>query len=127
MSIVESQYLMGHKMENTDLKRSDFGDEEFLYSLWKKLQLHPLNQIKQKTITVDKHVELHNAYATELLLKPGDYSISLLNKEYGDILQIETRKSVLDFEAEERRKSSTGNKEINIVNEIRKAYKKGLC
>lgn len=123
-SIVESQYLMGHKMENTDLKRSDFGDEEFLYSLWKKLQLHPLNQIKQKTITVDKHVELHNAYATELLLKPGDYSISLLNKEYGDILQIETRKSVLDFEAEERRKSSTGNKEINIVNEIRKAYKK---
>ena len=125
-TITESQYIMGHKMENTDLRRSDFGDEQFLYELLKKFQYHPLNQIRLDDIEVKGHLELDNTYRSDLILNPGDYTINVKNKELDDTLQIETGKSVKNFEVEEKNRNSVGSKEINIVKEIRKAYKNSL-
>lgn len=124
--ITESQYLMGHKMENTDLKRSDFGDEQFLYELWKKLQYHPLNQIRLEDIEMKDHLEMNNIYYSNLVLNPGTYTINVKNRELNDSLQLETRKAVKNFEIEEKNRISAGSKEINIIKEIRKTYKNSL-
>ncbi len=37
---------MGHRIEDDDLKRSDFNDEGFLYQMSKLLERHPLNEIE---------------------------------------------------------------------------------
>jgi len=34
---------MGHKIENSSIRRRDFCDEDFLYRLWEKIKMHPLN------------------------------------------------------------------------------------
>lgn len=122
-TITESQYIMGHKMENTDLKRSDFGDEEFLYHLWNKFQNHPLNQLRIETIQMDKHLEIDNSYYTELELKPGSYTITIKNRECDDFFQLDTKKIVDKFEIEEKARKSNASREINIVNQIRSEYK----
>ena len=49
-TVLESQYFMGHKMEGTALKRSDFGDETFLYEMWEKIQKHPLNRMENNVL-----------------------------------------------------------------------------
>ena len=41
-----SRYYMGHRIEDDDLKRSDFNDEGFLYQMSKLLERHPLNEIE---------------------------------------------------------------------------------
>lgn len=85
-----------------------------------------MNQIRLDDIEVKGHLELDNTYRSDLILNPGDYTINVKNKELDDTLQIETGKSVKNFEVEEKNRNSVGSKEINIVKEIRKAYKNSL-
>lgn len=41
-SVTDSQYYMGHQMDSTELRRSDFMDNAYLYGLYRKLLQHPL-------------------------------------------------------------------------------------
>lgn len=49
-SLTDSQYYMGHALDQTMLNRADFSDDEYLYELYRKLLKHPLNHQEKQYI-----------------------------------------------------------------------------
>ena len=126
-SVLESQYFMGHKMEGTPLKRSDFGDETFLYEMWKKIQNHPLNQNIESMYDCDDFQNIKNQSETRLHIhsdKENDYMLQIESREVGDSLSIDLKGNVDSFIVLESKESLNLNEEINITKLINKAYKK---
>ena len=127
-STVESQYFMGHKMENTALKRSDFGDELFLHNLWGKLQKHPLNNqsnLVEKTmdgekLKVENESELHIRIPMDVI---QDCIIKIKNKELNDSVRIELKGDYFGANVIENFIDRDDSEEINIIKAIHRSYK----
>lgn len=118
-STLESQYYMGHKMEGTALKRSDFGDETFLYKLWKMLQYHPLNSYE--SIENLREGSVHNT-SKVIVQVEKDSIVKIENKEYGDVIQLNIRDNHDVIKILETSLYSENNEEVNVLNKLIKLY-----
>lgn len=126
LTVLESQYFMGHKMEGTALKRSDFGDETFLYEIWKKVQKHPLNQEQNHSYTCDKNLILKNQSNIKLSIDSkgtGDYFIQIDAKEMEDPIKVDFIGNFIETDVLEKQEEIK-NEEVNIISLINKAYRK---
>lgn len=125
LSTLESQYYMGHKMEGTALKRSDFGDETFLYDIWLKLQNHPLNKQDKQVIKTTGYLTIQNDYHSELEVfsDTNSYYLAVKNRELADQVIINVEGDIRSIALLETSSDITQNNEINIVKHIRRAYK----
>lgn len=124
-TVLESQYFMGHKMEGTALKRSDFGDETFLYEMWEKIQKHPLNRMENNVLNCKDTLIIKNESKTKIAIKPsGDeiYLMKIESKEIKDSVLIELTNefSELDIFGESRQHD---NEEVNITSLINHGYR----
>ncbi|ERK45203.1 hypothetical protein [Faecalitalea cylindroides] len=125
-SVLESQYFMGHKMEGTALKRSDFGDETFLYEMWKKIQRHPLNQEQNHIYNCDKSLNLKNQSNVKLFIdskETSDYLIQIDVKEMEDPIKVDIIGDFIETNVFEKQEEIQ-NEEVNIIRFINEAYKK---
>lgn len=125
-TVLESQYFMGHKMEGTALKRSDFGDETFMYEIWKKVQKHPLNQMEDIVLNCKDTLIIKNESKTKIAIKPNcdeAYLMKIESKEIKDSVLIELTNefSELDIFEESRQHD---NEEVNITSLINHSYRK---
>lgn len=126
LTVLESQYFMGHKMEGTALKRSDFGDETFLYEIWKKVQKHPLNQEQNHSYTCDKNLILKNQSNIKLSIDSkgtGDYFVQIDAKEMEDPIKVDFIGNFIETDVLEKQEEIK-NEEVNIISLINKAYRK---
>ena len=119
---LESQYYMGHKMEESALKRSDFGDEVFLYKLWKKLQRHPLN-----TLESSNFVDLENTRSieneTEVSLKlEGAGILKIKSRENGENIFVHIDGRYNKVNILDNPNNEECREEINITKMQKKAY-----
>lgn len=124
-TVLESQYFMGHKMEGTALKRSDFGDETFLYEMWKKIQGHPLNYTSKVPYDFIENIKIKNE--PKILLKigskgNGDYILQIDTNEISDKVIIELYGTVTNMNLYERYDIDINREEVNIISIIKKAY-----
>ena len=124
-TVLESQYFMGHKMEGTALKRSDFGDETFLYEMWEKIQKHPLNRMENNVLNCKDTLIIKNESKTKIAIKPsGDeiYLMKIESKEIKDSVLIELTNefSEIDIFGESRQHD---NEEVNITSLINHGYR----
>lgn len=125
-TVLESQYFMGHKMEGTALKRSDFGDETFLYEMWKKVQKHPLNQEQNHSYTCDKNLNLKNQSKIKLCIdskETRDYLIQVDANEMEDPITVDFSGDFVEADVLEKQEEIQ-NEEVNIIRIINQAYKK---
>ena len=67
---------MGHLIENDNIKRSDFNDEEFLFQMALLLEKHPLNKFEH-----NNEIILHSSISSR-------YYISIENKELDDPISV---------------------------------------
>lgn len=120
---LESQYFMGHKMEGSALKRSDFGDEVFLYKLWKKLQKHPLNnRMDSKVVNLNKSVHIENESNISLKAQnPG--ILKVRSREYDDSIRLNIKGDYKQMDVLDDSYHGDCLEEINITKLQRKVYK----
>lgn len=124
-SVLESQYYMGHEMEGTGLKRSDFGDEEFLYSLWQKLQKHPLNKVRKcinRAETDSGLKKVSNQYYWNYEMKPGIYSLKITGNENHDPIKVDIQGLCSSISILESQTESRNGEEINVTKLIQAGY-----
>ena len=124
---IESQYFMGHKIENTEIQRVDFGDEDLLYSLWLKLQKHPLNETSNEVFMEmgEKRIEIENESEVHIRAKVNNARlvVKIRNKEQNDRILVKIDGTNTGIQAiETHNESREHRKVINIVKEIKKTY-----
>jgi len=92
---IQIQYYMGHRLENTDLERSDFVDEELLHGMSVLLDEHPLNESNACNLNLANVEETEcweNIPSVNLTIGPQtqtkSYYIKAANRELGDALKI---------------------------------------
>ena len=124
MSMLDSQYIMGHCIENTPLKRVDFADEEYLYRLLKIMNKHPLNQAEDHTYKLNSSLHIDNEPFVNLEISgSADLYIDVRNREKRDTLRIENiSDDQTNLDVLEKHSSRTEQSEVNVTDEIRKAY-----
>ena len=125
-TVLESQYFMGHKMEGSALKRSDFGDETFLYEMWKKIQSHPLNHEQNRIYNCNKNLSLKNQSKVKLFIDSkeiSDYLIQVDTKELEDPIKVDFIGDFIEADVLEKQEEIK-NEEVNIISLINKAYRK---
>ena len=70
LTISQCQYYMGHDIENTLLKRSDFSDEDFLYELFTLINEHPFNNSENGDVLFDgTQVSKNNISSAQIKIK----------------------------------------------------------
>ena len=124
MSMLDSQYIMGHCIENTPLKRVDFADEEYLYRLLKIMNKHPLNQAEDHTYKLNSSLHIDNEPFVNLEISgSADLYIDVIYREKRDTLRIENiSDDQTNLDVVEKHSSRTEQSEVNVTDEIRKAY-----
>ena len=80
LSLTDSQYYMGHAMDNTPMRRADYANEEYLHYLYTLLLRHPLN-----------HPKNDFSLSTRADIDGGPVRVRITNKEYNDQILIQTR------------------------------------
>lgn len=125
-SVLESQYYMGHKMEGTPLKRSDFGDETFLYNMWVKLQNHPLNKAYNEMVICNSFIKLSNETESDIVLKNetnSDFLLQIRNREPFDSVTLEINGNFKDMKLYETYESAEYDEIVNISSLIKEGYR----
>lgn len=115
----DSQYYMGHALDNTPLNRVDFQDEEYLYSLWLKLQNHPFNHEY-----LDNFENSINSKTKINLEKDKAYSIQIEGKEVKDPIVLKTNNSISNITIVENHIAANFDSEVDIIKQIHDACKK---
>lgn len=126
-TVLESQYFMGHKMEGTPLKRSDFGDETFLYEMWVKIQNHPLNQKKETIYSYEHNLKFKNRSKIKLRITSRDHSDCLMKinaKEMDDPIVINFSGDFKKADIIEDHGKEIENEEVNVTHFINKTYER---
>lgn len=125
------QYYMGHRLENTDLKRSDFTDEELLYEMSALLDAHPLNENDNLCVTLTNLVERKdwgNVPKVEIKIDAQDclkrYYLKMSNRELGDPLEFDISGQNCSIEVHSTVNMSKLRSEINITKQTTTAYKR---
>ena len=124
------QYYMGHRLENSDLRRSDFTNEDMLYEMSVLLDQHPLNDdTAAPALTLHSgHVEWKNTPEVELEIKPQEqakkYYLKVTGREICDTLSV----SVAGKGIEVAMKTSAALSEpdasgVNITKAVHSAYR----
>lgn len=104
-SLEQTLYYMGHVLENTELSRADFTDEDFLYEMCVLLENHPLNEpnldvvinaektkslsyknLGSATINFPQGTEERHYLVRVKTREPGDPLLIRLNAKEGDIV-----------------------------------------
>lgn len=128
-TVLESQYFMGHKMEGTALKRSDFGDETFLYKMWNKLQEHPLNDNLVIPYKIAENIKINNR--SNIVLKIDskenqDFIFQINGNEMSDPIAIKLNGNateITNMKLYESFDIDINNEEVNVGSIIKTAYK----
>jgi len=128
-STLQSQYYMGHNMENTPLKRSDFNDEEFLYDIYKLLQNHPLNRINNPVTKLDNKSKLieNNISNININLNSNGhciYQLNIQNNEIQNDIRIKFNGDINNITINKAISPKGFEQEINITSEVKKVYNK---
>lgn len=128
-STLQSQYYMGHNMENTPLKRSDFNDEEFLYDIYKLLQNHPLNRTDNLAIKVDNKSKLIESNISNVNIdfctnEHSIYQLNIQNNEIQNNIKIKFNGAINNITINKAISPKGFDQEINITSEVNKAYNK---
>ena len=127
LSIEQSQYYMGHKIENSPLKRADFTDEDFLYEIYELLIKHPLNNFEDKQIDFNGGLlELKNKNTTKIIISKENTpcSVSIKTREFNDQTKIIIKGSKDKIEITNKPISHLIPKNNNIIKQIMNAYNK---
>lgn len=111
----DSQYYMGHALDNTPLNRVDFQDEEYLYSLWLKLQNHPFNK---EYVSVNQ--ALTTSYVNINLDKNKTYSITAEGKEIKDPIVLTVNKPIKRITIVENHINKKFDGEVDIIKQLMK-------
>lgn len=130
-TLVQTLYYMGHKLEDTDLNRSDFTDEEFLYEMCVLLENHPLNYpTKEELINAEKakSISRRNISSIGIDFPKGDtersYLVRLKTREYGDSAEIRFRgtdgKAVIFTDSDPDKPQREGN----VIQKANALYRK---
>lgn len=129
-SQLQIQYYMGHRLENTDLKRSDFTDEELLYEMSALLDTHPLNESGSLCTTLTNSVEREdwdNVPEVAIKIDAQDclkrYYLKVSNRELGDPLEFGISGQNYSVEVHSTVKMSKQSSEVNITKQINAAYR----
>lgn len=129
-SQLQIQYYMGHRLENTDLKRSDFTDEELLYEMSVLLDAHPLNENGSLCVTLTNLVEREdwgNVPEVEIKIDAQDclkcYYLKVSNREQGDPLKFNVSGQNCSVEVHSTANTAIQGSEVNIAKQIGVAYR----
>ncbi|MGM9602732.1 MAG: hypothetical protein ACI3W5_14265 [Faecousia sp.] len=123
------QYYMGHRLENTDLKRSDFTDEELLYEMSVLLDAHPLNENRRPCSTLTNltvREAWENVPEVEIKINPQDqvkrYYLKVINRELNDPLKFSISGQDCSIELHSTADGSKQSSGVNITKQINAAY-----
>lgn len=129
-SQLQIQYYMGHRLENTNLKRSDFTDEELLYEMSVLLDAHPLNESDNSRVTLSNLVEREdweNIPEVEIKIDAQGclkrYYLKVSNRELGDPLKFNVSGQNCSIEVHSTADMEKQGSEVNITKQIGAAYR----
>ena len=127
--MVERQYIMGHKLEETPLVRSNFGDETTIYELLVRLNKHPLNNLDTKVTCCleDRNLSLNNETNIKLKIHKNSnemITLDLSNIEVNDELSIVSGGPIERMELYEMELNPLNFDKINILEDMYSEYKK---
>ena len=130
-SQVQIQYYMGHRLENTDLKRSDFTDEELLYEMSLLLDRHPLNGEGRPYVVVTESAvreDWENVPEVEIKIDAKNclkkYYLKVSNRELGDPIKLDISGQNCSVELHSTVSMSKLRSEVNITKQINAAYRR---
>lgn len=128
---LQIQYYMGHRLENADLKRSDFTDQELLYEMSVLLHAHPLNEDIELCETLDEttaRCEWKDAPEVKLNVAPQreekHYYLKISNREIGDPLKLHISGEGCNISIHTSAEVQALSSEVNITKQIRATYGK---
>ena len=129
LSEIECQYYMGHKIENTSLKRTDFNNERLLYEIWRKIQNHPLNKenaVQYPIVRIEDQnlAILDNLNNVTIELKSGSYLIKAINREVDDVLSANFEGYSNPVSVEEVTIPKSNNDTMNVNKLMRSMYER---
>ena len=127
------QYYMGHRLENTALRREDFTDEELLHEMAFLLREHPLNVRGSLTRTAEfgkqSRLEVENDYRVSISV-PGVSSgeklfLQALSREISDPVTLRVEGAMCDIAVFAKAGAEQNAAEtVNITKSVREAYEK---
>ena len=127
---LQIQYYMGHRLENTDLKRSDFTDQELLYEMSVLLDAHPLNKDREIRENLDEttaRCEWKDVPEVSLDVDPqGEvkrYFLKVSNREIGDPLRLHISGEGCNINIHSSAEVQELRSEVNITKQMRAAYR----
>lgn len=130
-SQLQIQYYMGHRLENTDLKRSDFTDEELLYEMSLLLDRHPLNGEGRPYVVVTESAvreDWENVPEVEIKIDAKNclkkYYLKVSNRELGDPIKLDISGQNCSVELHSTVSMSKLRSEVNITKQINAAYRR---
>ncbi len=109
-SLTDSQYYMGHAMDNTPMRRADYANEEYLHHLLTLLLRHPLN-----------HPKNDFSLSAKTNIDSGPVHVRITNKEYNDpiLLQI---KEPIDLVIRQSPALTKPKEEVDITDSVNQVY-----
>lgn len=127
---LQIQYYMGHRLENSNLRRSDFTDEELLYKMSVLLENHPLNENHTKCfkVSVEDKTEAmwENIPDVEIIFdlqeQKEQYYIKIANCELCDAIEVELSGQDCQIEVHSGADRTKQAAKVNIVKKIRDSY-----
>lgn len=90
-TLPEIQYLIGHEIEDSNIKRSDFADPDKLYNLGVRMLDHPFNALLGYTNDKIVKIDDDNSFFEEELLEDVNVEISTDKDEAAYLLEIKMR------------------------------------
>lgn len=130
LTLEQSQYYMGHVMENTPSKRSDYTDEDYLYEIYRKLLHHPLNTSVKESINEfnDEPLKLENVTSAHIKINKDDPDemlyMQIKGKENNDIIELSVDTIIKQKELSVRENLDDLKTTVNITKQVEQAYEK---
>ena len=127
-STSESQYYMGHVIENTALRRSDFADEQFLHGLYVKLCSHPISGEAKKNSQHEfngQYFNVKNTTGIKLDIhaeKKESALVTVSNCEQGDTITVRISDNENPLEVTKKRLNDPIDTGVNIIKQVAERY-----
>ena len=129
LTLEQSQYYMGHVMENTASKRSDYTDEDYLYEIYLKLLHHPLNPLAKKPVYDFDGESIHLKNVTSALIEINKVNpnevlyMHVKGRENSDEILVSDT-FVAKKELSVRENLDDLKTTVNITKQVKQAYKR---
>lgn len=121
------EYWAGHSMEDSNMTRGMFGNEDNLYKIYERISKHPINKQQiTKIINVnDVFTKIENESSVELSFnKKGNYLICIEEKELNDGVTISGNLHDINAVITSFPYSNKPNETTNITKQLNKEFDK---